>query len=391
MTKVAIIFTNKSMNYNKESIKLHKKTRGKIEIKSKVPLKTKDDLSLAYTPGVGGTCMEIKKNPKMSWELTNRANQVAIVTDGTAILGLGDIGPEAGMPVMEGKSVIFKNFADVDAIPLAINTKDTKEIIKFVKNIEPSFAGINLEDISAPRCFDILEKLEKEMSIPVFHDDQDGTAIVTLAALINACRVTGKVMKELTVVISGAGAAGISISRLFLAQGVKEIIMLDSKGIIYDGRAGLNKYKKEVAKRSNKKKVKGKKEVALVDADVYVGVSQPKQLNKTMIKTMNVDPIIFAMANPEPEIYPKDAIEAGAVIVGTGRSDFPNQINNALVFPGIFRGLLDSRVRKVTTKMKLSAAVSLAYTVKKPTKTNILPKVTDKKAVRAIAGAINKS
>ncbi len=377
------------MNYNKESIKLHKKTRGKIEIKSKVPLKTSDDLSLAYTPGVGGACMEIKKNPKMSWELTNRANQVAIITDGTAILGLGDIGPEAGMPVMEGKSVIFKNFADVDAIPLAINTKNTEEIIKFVKNIEPSFAGINLEDISAPRCFDILDRLEKEMSIPVFHDDQDGTAIVTLAALINACRVTGKVMKELKIVISGAGAAGVSIARLLLAQGVDDIVMLDSKGIIYKNRRGLNKYKQQIAKKINKKKLKGKKEVALVGADVYIGVSQPKQLSKKMIKSMNDDPIIFAMANPEPEIFPSEAYEAGAAIVGTGRSDFSNQINNALVFPGIFRGLLDSRVKKVTVKMKLSAAVSLAYLIKKPNKNKILPKVTDKKAVEAIARAIS--
>ncbi len=377
------------MNYNKESIKLHKRTRGKIEIKSKVPLKTKDDLSLAYTPGVGGTCMEIKNNPEKTWELTNRANQVAIITDGTAILGLGDIGPEAGMPVMEGKSVIFKNFADVDAIPLAINTKDTEEIIKFVKQIEPSFAGINLEDISAPRCFDILERLEREMSIPVFHDDQDGTAIVTLAALINACRVTGKVMKELRIVVSGAGAAGISITRLLLAEGVGEVILLDSKGIIYDGRVGLNKYKQEIAKKTNKEKVKGAKEKALVNADVYIGVSQAKQLTTGMIKTMNSDSIIFAMANPEPEIYPEKAIEAGAAIVGTGRSDFPNQINNALVFPGIFRGLLDSRVKKVTNKMKISAAISLAYLIKKPNKNRILPKVTDKKAVMAIARAIS--
>ncbi len=376
------------MNYNKESIKLHKKTRGKIEIKSKVALKTNKDLSLAYTPGVGGACMEIKNNPKMSWELTNRANQVAIVTDGTAILGLGDIGPEAGMPVMEGKSVIFKEFADIDAIPLAINTKDTEEIIKFVKNIEPSFAGINIEDISAPRCFDIMDRLEKELSIPVFHDDQYGTAIVTLAALINACRVSGKVLKELKIVISGAGAAGIAIARLLLDQGVREIIMLDSKGVVYDGRAGLNKYKKEIAKKTNKKKIKGKKELALVGADAYIGVSQPKQLNKKMIQSMNPDPIIFAMANPEPEIFPKDAYDAGAMIVGTGRSDFPNQINNALVFPGIFRGLLDSKVRKVTNKMKLSAAIALAYTVKKPNKNRILPSVSDKKAVKAIASAI---
>jgi len=377
------------MDYNKESIKLHKKTRGKIEIKSKVPLTSKNDLSLAYTPGVGATCMEIKENPEKTWELTNRANQVAIITDGTAILGLGDIGPEAGMPVMEGKSVIFKKFADIDAMPLAINTKDTEEIIKFVKNIEPSFAGINLEDISAPRCFDILERLEKEMSIPVFHDDQDGTAIVTLAALVNACRVSGKVMKELKIVISGAGAAGIAIARLLLAQGVGDIIMLDSKGIVYNNRTGLNKYKKGIAKKTNKNKLKGKKELALIGADVYIGVSQPKQLSKKMIQSMNPDPIVFAMANPEPEIFPKEAYSAGAIIVGTGRSDFPNQINNALVFPGIFRGLLDARIKKVTIKMKLSAAISLAYLIKKPSKNKLLPNVTDKKAVIAIARAIS--
>lgn len=377
------------MDYNKESIKLHKKTRGAIEIKPKVPLKTKEDLSLAYTPGVGGVCMEIKKNPKMSWELTNRSNQVAIITDGTAILGLGDIGPEAGMPVMEGKSVIFKNFADIDAMPLAIDTKDTEEIIKFVKNIEPSFAAINLEDISAPRCFEILERLEKEASIPVFHDDQDGTAIVALAALINACRATGKVMGELTIVISGAGAAGMSIARLLLAQGVKDIIMLDSKGIISEERKDLNRYKKEINKKTNKKKLKGAKEVALVGADVYIGVSQPKQLTKQMIETMKTDPIIFAMANPEPEIFPEEAYEAGAAVVGTGRSDFSNQINNALVFPGIFRGLLDAKIKKVTTKMKLSAAISLAYLIKEPNKNKILPNVSDKNAVKAIAKAIS--
>ncbi|PLX28033.1 NAD-dependent malic enzyme [Candidatus Parcubacteria bacterium] len=378
------------MDIKKKSIDLHKKNRGKIEIKSKAPLKTPEDLSMAYTPGVGAVCMEIHKKPKMTWELTNRANQVAIVTDGTAILGLGNIGPEAGMPVMEGKSAIFKDFADVDAIPLAINTTDVDEIIKFVKQIEPSFGGINLEDISAPRCFDILERLEKELDIPVFHDDQDGTAIVTMAALINACRVTGKVMKELKVVVNGAGAAGISITRLLMSFGVKDIILCDSQGIIYGGRRELNKYKKEIAKKTNRKKMKGWKEDALVGADVFIGVSKSKQLNKKMIQSMNDNPIIFAMANPEPEIFPEEAYNAGAAVVGTGRSDFPNQINNALVFPGIFRGLLDARVKQVTEKMKISAATALAYTVKKPTKNKILPKVTDKNAVKAIAGAISK-
>ena len=254
------------MNYDKKAIELHRKYKGKIEIKSKVPLKTKDDLSTAYTPGVAAVCLEIKKNPKKSWELTARANTVAIVTDGTAILGLGNIGPEAGMPVMEGKAVIFKEFAGIDAIPLCIDTQDTEEIIKFVKYIAPSFGGVNLEDIAAPRCFEVLDRLEKELDIPVFHDDQDGTAIVTLAGLINACRVTGKVIKELKIVINGAGAAGISIARLLLSQGVKDIILVDSQGTIYDGRWNMNKYKQAIAKKTNKKKIKGWKEEALKGA-----------------------------------------------------------------------------------------------------------------------------
>jgi len=376
------------MNYNKKAIELHRKYKGKIEIKSKVPLKTRDDLSTAYTPGVAAVCEAIKKNPRVSWELTARANTVAIVTDGTAILGLGNIGPEAGMPVMEGKAVIFKEFAGVDAIPLCIDTQETEEIIKFVKYIAPSFGGVNLEDIAAPRCFEILDRLERELSIPVFHDDQDGTAIVTLAALINACRVTGKVIKDLSIVINGAGAAGISIARLLLAQGVRDIVLVDSQGTIYDGRWNMNKYKQQIAKQTNKKKIKGWKEEALKGADVFIGVSRSKQLNKAMISTMSPEPIIFPMANPEPEIFPDEAIRAGAAIVGTGRSDFPNQINNALVFPGIFRGLLDNRVKKVTTKMKLSAAVALAYTVKKPTKNKIVPNITEKSVVKAIASAI---
>ncbi len=376
------------MNYNKKAIGLHKKHRGKIEIRSKVPLVSKDDLSTAYTPGVAAVCLEIERNKAKSWELTNRANSVAIVTDGSAILGLGNIGPEAGMPVMEGKAAIFKEFAGVDAYPLCIDTQDSEEIIKFVKMIAPSFGGINLEDIAAPRCFDILERLEKELSIPVFHDDQDGTAIVTLAALINACRATNKVIRELKVVINGAGAAGIAIAKLLLAQGVKDIIIIDSVGAIYRGRQGMNPYKAVMAAKTNKGKIKGGKEEALMGSDVFIGVSKPKQLTAGMIKTMNPEPIIFAMANPDPEIYPEEALRAGAVVVGTGRSDFMNQINNALVFPGIFRGLLDKRRRKVTVKMKTAAAIAIAYSVKRPHKNNILPKVTDKKVAKKIARAI---
>lgn len=376
------------MNYNKKAIDLHKKNQGKIEIRSKVPLSTKTDLSTAYTPGVGAVCREIHKNPVKTWELTNRANQVAVVTDGTAILGLGDIGPEAGMPVMEGKAAIFKRFAGIDAIPLAINTKNVDDIVNFCKWIEPSFAGINLEDISAPRCFEVIACLEKELKIPVFHDDQDGTAIVTLAALINACRLTGRVMNELRIVINGAGAAGLAIAKLLLAQGVKDIIVVDSRGAIYEGRKNLNPFKVEIAKKTNRQKIKGYKEEALQGADVFIGVSLSKQLNAEMIRTMNSDPIIFPMANPEPEIFPDEAYEAGASIVGTGRSDFPNQINNALVFPGIFKGLLENKIRRVTVKMKLKAALAIAYSVKKPTKNKIVPKVTEKKVVEAIVNVL---
>ena len=376
------------MSFDQRALKLHKRLRGKIEIKSKVPLKTRDDLSAAYTPGVGAVCLAIRKEKHLTWELTNRGNQVAIVTDGTAILGLGNIGPEAGMPVMEGKSIIFKEFANIDAMPLCINTTDTEEIIKFCKQIEPSFGGINLEDISAPRCFEILERLEKELSIAVFHDDQDGTAIVTLAALINACRVTGRVIKDLKVVINGAGAAAIATARLLLAQGVRDIILLDSIGIIYKGRKDLNFFKQEIARKTNRRKLKGRLEDAFVGADIFIGLSKGNLVDWRMVRSMNSNPIVFAMANPVPEIMPEEAKKGGAAIIGTGRSDFPNQINNALVFPGVFRGLLDGWKTKMTTEMKLSAAVALAYCVKKPTKTNILPKVTDKLVVKAIARAV---
>lgn len=380
----------KKTDYSQESLLLHKKHRGKIEIKSKVRLETRDDLSRAYTPGVAAVSSAIGKNKSLSWELTNRANQVAIVTDGTAVLGLGDVGPEAGMAVMEGKSIIFKEFAGIDAMPLCINTKDVDEIVNFCKLIEPSFGGINLEDISAPRCFEVLKKMERELSIPVFHDDQDGTAIVVLAALINACRVTGKVMKNLVIVINGAGAAGVAVARLLMTQKIKNIILVDSEGAIYEGRKNLNSAKKEIAEKTNKKKVKGDLAQVLIGADVFIGVSRANLVSGEMVKSMAPDPIIFAMANPVPEIMPDLALSAGASVVGTGRSDFPNQINNALVFPGIFRGLLDGRIRKVTTGMKISAALAVAYSIK-PTKTKILPLVTDKKVVKKIARAIQGS
>lgn len=377
------------MDFNKKSVALHKKMRGKIEIRSKVPLKTKNDLSLAYTPGVAEVCREIGKDKKKSWTLTNRANQVAIVTDGTAILGLGNLGPLAAMPVMEGKSVIFKEFAGIDAFPLSINSTEVDDIVKFCKLIEPSFGGINLEDISAPRCFEILERLEKELSIPVFHDDQDGTAIVVLAALINACRVTGKVIKDLKIVLNGGGAAGIAVTKLLLSQNIKDIILVDSRGIVYAGRKEMNPYKAALAKKTNKKKIKGGLAEAMVGADVFIGVSKGNLVNKEMVESMNPRPIIFAMANPTPEIMPQTAIAAGASIVGTGRSDYPNQINNALVFPGIFRGLLDGRIKRVTTRMKISAALAVAYSVK-PRRDKILPSVLDKRVVKAISKAINR-
>ena len=376
------------MDYSKKSIALHKKHRGKIEIRSKVKLATREDLSLAYTPGVAAVSSAIGENKKLSWQLTNRANQVAIVCDGTAILGLGDLGPEAAMPVMEGKAAIFKEFAGVDAVPLCINTTDTEEIIKFCKNIEPSFGGINLEDISAPRCFEILERLENELSIPVFHDDQDGTAIVVLAALINACKVTGQAMKKLKIVVNGAGAAGIAVARLLLVAGATDLILLDSQGAIYSGRNDLNPIKEKIAKATNRRKIKGGLAEALVGADVFVGVSKGNLVTPEMIKLMNRQPIIFAMANPTPEIMPDLAKRANrACVVCTGRSDFSNQINNALVFPGMFRGLLDHKVRRVTTKIKIQAALALSKVIK-PTPDQLLPLVTDKRVVKAIAGAV---
>lgn len=374
-------------DFNKRALKLHKQNKGKVEMKAKVPLKTRDDLSLAYTPGVAAVCRAIADDTETSWQLTNRANTVAIISDGTAVLGLGDVGPEAAMPVMEGKSAIFKKYAGIDAYPLCVNVSNLDELVTFCRAIAPSVGGINLEDIKAPICFDLLVKLEKELDIPVFHDDQDGTAIVTLAALINACRLTGKVLPELKVVVSGAGAAGISITRLLLNQGVKEIVLLDSKGSIYKGRANLNKHKKTCAEKTNLKKKKGQLKDVLPGSDVFIGVSKPGVLTAEMVRSMNKEPIIFAMANPDPEIDPGAAIKAGAGIVGTGRSDYPNQVNNALVFPGVFRGLLDGRINLVTAKVKTAAALALAYTIK-PSKNHILPNIRNKKIVPAIAQAV---
>ncbi len=377
------------MPYKKKSLALHKKLKGKIEITSKMKVTTMDELSTVYTPGVGAVSMAIRKNINKSWEYTNRGNQIAIVSDGTAVLGLGNIGPEAGMPVMEGKSMIFKEFAGIDAVPLCIATTDPDEIVKFCKYIAPSFGGINLEDISAPRCFEITDRLEKELDIAFFHDDQDGTAIVVLAALINACRVTNKSIKDCKVVINGAGAAGIAITRLLLTQGFRDIILIDSICSIYKGRKGLNKYKKDISLKTNKQKIKGRLEEVLVGADVFIGVSISNLVDAKMIKYMNPEPIIFAMANPIPEIMPDKALKAGASIVGTGRSDFPNQINNALVFPGLFKGLLEGWKTRVTMEMKIAVALAIAYSVK-PTKNKILPSILDRKVVDKIAEAVKR-
>ena len=384
------------MTLKDEALDLHRKKHGKLSIKSKVPLKTRQDLSLAYTPGVADVSMEIAKNKKLAYDYTIKRNAIAVVTDGSAVLGLGNIGPEAALPVMEGKCVLFKELARIDAFPICLATQNTEEIIKTVKNIAPTFGGINLEDIAAPRCFEVEAALQ-DTGIPVFHDDQHGTAIVMHAALVNAAKVLGKKIEELKVVINGAGAAGISIAKLLtcfeinphVCTSVKDVIICDTKGTIYEGRQVDNKYKEELAKITNKNKVKGTLADALKGADVFIGVSKGNMLTKEMIKSMTPGPIIFAMANPTPEIMPQDALEAGAAIVGTGRSDFPNQINNALVFPGIFRGAIDAKATRITNEMKLAAARALASSVE-PSKDRILPDVLDKNVVKLIASAVKK-
>jgi len=382
------------MDTEHPAIKYHLDSRGKIETAVKSRLETPEDLALAYTPGVAEVCRTIAAEPETADLLTNRGNTVAIVSDGTAILGLGNIGPTAGLPVMEGKAMIFKKMAGVDAVPLCIRADGIEDIIRFCKQIEPSFGGINLEDIAAPGCFEILERLEKELSIPVFHDDQDGTAIVSTAALINATKIRGSEIGSLRVVINGSGAAGIAIARLLIAYGVRDIILVDSKGILSTDRADLNESKKEIATRTNPRNLSGDLATALAGADIFIGVSKGNILTQDSVRTMADQPIVFAIANPDPEILPDEALAGGAFIVGTGRSDFPNQINNALVFPGLFRGLLDARVAdpsrgmpKDMTAMKLAVARALAGCVE-PTRERILPSVMDPAVVPAIRAAV---
>lgn len=351
------------MDYGMESLKLHYDLKGKIEIKSRASVNSKESLSLAYTPGVAQPCLEIQKDIEKSYDLTRRWNTVAVVTDGTAVLGLGDIGPEAGMPVMEGKCVLFKEFGDVDAIPLCIRSKDVDDIVKTVTLLAGSFGGVNLEDISSPRCFEIERKLKENCDIPIFHDDQHGTAVITLAGLINALKLVGKDISKVKIVTSGAGAAGIAIIKLLMSMGLKNVIMTDRKGAIYAGREDLNAIKAEIAQTTNLNKESGSLSDIIKEADVFIGVSAPGTLTKEMVQTMNKDAIIFACANPIPEIFPEEAKEGGAAVVSTGRSDYPNQVNNVLAFPGIFRGTLDVRASEVNDEMKIAAAYAIANLV----------------------------
>ena len=379
------------MDYAKESLRLHEEWKGKIEVVATVPVATKDDLSLAYTPGVAQPCLEIQKDVEKSYELTRRHNLCLVVTDGSAVLGLGDIGPEAGMPVMEGKCVLFKAFGDVDAFPLCIKSHDVDEIVNTIYLISGSFAGVNLEDISAPRCFEIERKLKEKCDIPIFHDDQQGTAIITLAGLTNALRLVGKKKEEVKVVVNGAGAAAISITRLLLTAGVKHITLCDRKGAIYEGRTeGMNPIKEEMAKMTNLEKRSGSLADMLVGADVFIGVSAPGVVTTEMVKTMNQDAILFACANPTPEIFPDDAKAGGARVVATGRSDFPNQINNVLAFPGIFRGAFDVRAKDINDEMKLAASHALAelITDEELSEDYIIPKAFDPRVGKAVAAAV---
>ena len=378
------------MDYAKESLKLHYELKGKLEVTPRAKVDSKEALSLAYTPGVAEPCLVIQKDVEKSYELTRRWNTVAVVTDGTAVLGLGDIGPEAGMPVMEGKCVLFKAFGDVDAIPLCVRTKDVEEIVKTVSLLAGSFGGVNLEDISAPRCFEIEKRLKEICDIPIFHDDQHGTAVVTLAGLINALKLTGKKIEEVKIVTSGAGAAGIAIIKLLLSMGAKHVIMTDREGAIYKGRENLNPIKMEMAEITNLSMEKGSLSDVIKNADVFIGVSASGTLNKDMVKSMAEKPIIFACANPIPEIFPEDAKEAGAAVVSTGRSDFPNQINNVLCFPGIFRGALDVRAKDINDEMKVAAAYAIAELVsdQELNAEYILPAAFDERVKDAVAKAV---
>ena len=379
------------MNYAEESLKLHEQWKGKIEVIAKVPVATKDDLSLAYTPGVAQPCLEIQKDLDKSYDLTLRHNLCAVITDGSAVLGLGDIGPEAGMPVMEGKCVLFKAFGGVDAIPLCVKTKDVDEFVNAVYLISGSFGGINLEDIAAPRCFEIEEKLKAKCDIPIFHDDQHGTAVITLAGLSNALKVVGKKLEDVKIVTSGAGAAAIAIVKLLLTAGARNIVMCDRTGAIYKGREkGMNPVKEQMAEKTNPDRIRGSLADAIKGADVFIGVSAPGTLTKDMVRAMNKDAVIFACANPTPEIFPDEAKEAGARVVSTGRSDYPNQINNVLAFPGIFRGAFDVRASQINEEMKLAASRALADLVspEELSEDYIIPAAFDKRVGPAVAKAV---
>ena len=381
------------MDYAKESLRLHEEWGGKIEVVATVPVATKDDLSLAYTPGVAEPCLAIQKDISKSYTLTRRHNLCAVITDGTAVLGLGDIGPEAGMPVMEGKCVLFKAFGDVDAFPLCVKSKDVDEIVHTIALISGSFGGINLEDISAPRCFEIERRLKEVCDIPIFHDDQHGTAVITLAGMMNALKVVGKKKEEVRIVTSGAGAAAISIVKLLLSAGFKNIIMCDRKGAIYEGRDGLNWIKEEMSHVTNLEKKAGSLADVIKGADIFIGVSAPGTMTTEMVKTMNRDAIIFACANPTPEIFPDDAKAGGARVIATGRSDFPNQINNVLAFPGIFRGTFDVRASDINEEMKMAAARALAGLIsdEELSADYIIPKAFDKRVGPAVAAAVAKA
>jgi malate dehydrogenase (oxaloacetate-decarboxylating) len=377
------------MNYNEKALEAHKKLRGKIKTLAKDDLDSLEKLSIYYTPGVGAVSNYIANNPEQTKNYTWTNNSVAVISDGSSVLGLGNIGPSAALPVMEGKAMIFKNFADIDAVPIVLNVHTADEIVKTIEAIAPSFGGINLEDIAAPICFEVEDRLKNDLSIPVMHDDQHGTAIVTLAGLINASKITGRALKDCKIVCLGAGAAGTAIIKLInLYAHPEDIIAVDSTGIISRNREDLNEEKKQILKFTNKNNISGNLSDSLVDADIFIGVSRPNILTQQMIKSMHKDPVIFAMANPDPEISPEVAYKAGALVVATGRSDYPNQVNNALVFPGIFRGALDNNVEQITNQHKIKAAEALASLIEKPTKNQIIPSILDKRVVSTIAKII---
>lgn len=380
------------MDYNQAALELHEQNRGKIRVVSQIEIRNKDDLATAYTPGVAEPCRKIHENSSEVYRYTAKSHLIAVVTDGSAVLGLGNIGPMAAMPVMEGKAILFKEYGDVDAVPICLDTNDTEEIIRTVKNIAPGFGGINLEDISAPRCFEIEKRLKKELDIPVFHDDQHGTAIITVAAIMNALKLVGKRAEEVKAVISGAGAAGIAIAKMLLDMGIKRLYICDSQGVVWRGNPKNNVYKEEIAQRTNPENIQGSLSDMMSGADIFIGVSGPGIVTKEMVHSMNKDAIILAMANPVPEIYPEEAKAAGAKIVGTGRSDFPNQINNVLAFPGIFRGALEARATEINQEMNLAAAKAIADMVgDKLNEDYIVPDALDKSSAEAVSQAVKEA